>query len=70
MLRIPERKRFDGDRPDDSGMGGESMSYGDLLTYGGIAVAGISGIALIAGFIGFGIKRKKLRQKLFDRYGF
>lgn len=46
------------------------MTYGDILTFGGIALAGISGVALIAGSIVFGTKRMRLRKKLFDRYGF
>lgn len=48
----------------------KDMTYGDILTFGGIALAGVSGVALIAGSIVFGTKRMRLRKKLFDRYGF
>lgn len=46
------------------------MTFGEILFYGGISTAGIGGIALIVGTIAFGVKRSKLRKKLYDRYGF
>lgn len=46
------------------------FTYGQMLMYGGIGLCVFSGGMLIAGTIVFTGKRKKLRKKLYDRYGF
>ena len=46
------------------------MSYGSLFFYGGIALAGVSGISLVIGNIIYAVKRKNLRERLYALYGF
>ena len=46
------------------------MSCGSLFFYGGIALAGVSGISLVIGNIIYAVKRKNLRERLYDLYGF
>ena len=42
------------------------MSYGSLFFYGGIALAGVSGISLVIGNIIYAVKRKNLRERRYD----
>ncbi len=46
------------------------MTYGEMLLYGGIALVAVGFMMLIVGSIVFSIKRKTLKKKLYDRYGF
>ncbi len=46
------------------------MSYGELLFTAGLILAGGGGISLLVGTAVYAAKRKKLRKKLFDKYGF
>ena len=47
-----------------------AFSYGEIIYYSGIALICISIVAIIAGVIGFSIKRKALKKQLTDKYGF
>ncbi|MDO4623183.1 MAG: hypothetical protein Q4B22_09540 [Eubacteriales bacterium] len=46
------------------------MSYGEILFYGGIALAGCSVLILLIGNLLFRAKKRSIRKKLYDRFGF
>lgn len=46
------------------------MSQGEILMLAGAAL-GLAGLALLlGGLIGYGIKKRHVKEKLYDRYGF
>ena len=47
-----------------------ALSFGQLITYAGAGFIVIGVVGLIAGFIGFSLKRKALKKQLVDKYGF
>lgn len=46
------------------------MSYGNMMFYGGIALTLAALLALIIGSIVFNARKKSLKKKLIDKYGF
>lgn len=45
-------------------------SVGDVLYYGGIGIASVSGVVLIVEMIVHAVKKRRLRDRMIDRYGF
>ena len=50
-------------------MAERGMTQGEILIAAGAALAVLGLVLLLAGGIGFGVK-KKIKEKLYDRYGF
>lgn len=46
------------------------MTFGDMIFYGGIVLAAGALAALIIGNIVFASRKKKLKDRLMDKYGF
>jgi len=46
------------------------MTQGEILIAAGAALAVLGLVLLLAGEIGFGVRKKKIKEKLYDRYGF
>ncbi len=46
------------------------MTQGELCMLAGGAVAAAGLILVLVGLIGFGIKKNRIKKKLYDRYGF
>lgn len=46
------------------------MTPGELYILAGGAVAAVGLVLLLAGLVGFGIKKKKIKKKLYDKYGY
>lgn len=47
-----------------------TLSYGHMVLYTGIALAGLSVTAMIVGMAVFSSKRKRMKKQLIDKYGF
>ncbi|WP_154458606.1 hypothetical protein [Bilifractor porci] len=48
----------------------EIVTRGTLLFFGGAGLAAVGALMLIIGNIRYSVKKRALRKKLFDRYGF
>ena len=46
------------------------MTQGDLCMLAGGALAAVGLVLLLTGLLGFGIKKSRIKKKLYDRYGF
>ena len=46
------------------------MTQGELCMLAGGALAAVGLVLLLTGLIGFGIKKSRIKKKLYDRYGF
>lgn len=46
------------------------MTQGELIFYVGIAFAVIGLVILLAGIIGCGIHKSKVKKKMYQKYGF
>ena len=46
------------------------MSQGEIFMLAGLAIGAAGLILALAGLIGFGIRKSRIKKKLYDRYGF